>query len=63
MSQDNRKTAALGYLFNKVAHLQACIFIKKALQLFKNTYFEKRLQTAASKQKWQTLKTLHSYFT
>ena len=51
MSQDNRKTAALGYLFNKVAHLQACIFIKKALQLFKNTYFEKRLQTAASKQK------------
>ena len=57
MSQDNRKTAALGYLFNKVAHLQACIFIKKALQLrhflakFAKNYFEKRLQTAASKQK------------
>ena len=47
----------LGSLFNKVTGLQACNFTKKRLQHrrfpmnianFKNTYFEKHLQTAAS---------------
>ena len=45
-------------LFNKIAGLQACNFIKKRLQhscfpvnivtLFKNTNFQERLQTAAA---------------
>ena len=46
----------LEYLFNKVARLQPCNFIKKRLQafsyeiceIFKNTYFEEHLGTTAS---------------
>ena len=43
-------------IFNKIAGLQACSFIKKRLQhryffheIFKNTYFEERLRATASK--------------
>ena len=54
----HRKTPMLESLFNKVAGLQGCSFIKKRLQhrcffceyykLFKNSYFEEHLKTAAS---------------
>ena len=51
------KTSVLESLFNKVTGLQTCNFTKKRLQYrrfpsnianFKNTYFVKHLQTAAS---------------
>ena len=47
----------LEFLFNKVAGLQGCKFIKKTptqvfsreyCEIFKNTYFEEHLRTAAS---------------
>ena len=47
----------LGSLFNKVAGLKACNFIKETptqvvfceyCEIFKNTYFEEHLQMAAS---------------
>ena len=52
------KTFALESLFNKVAFLQFCNFIKKRLhhrcflvdiasKIYKNTYFDKHLQKAA----------------
>ena len=53
----HRKTTWLGSVFNKVASLKACNFIKKRLQkrrfpmniceIFKNTYFGDHLQMAA----------------
>ena len=51
------KTLQLESLFDKVAGLQACNFIKKGLQhrcfaviceFLKNTYFEEHLRTIAS---------------
>ena len=45
------------FLFNKIASFQGCNFIKKKLhrrclewiwEIFKNTYFDEHLQTAAS---------------
>ena len=50
----HRKTSALETLFNKVADLKACNFIKRdsktgiAWDLFKNIYFEKCLRTTTS---------------
>ena len=48
----------LEFLFNKIASLQGCNFIKKKLrqrcfkvkfcEIFRNTYFEEYLQSAAS---------------
>ena len=51
------KTPVLEPLFNKVADPQACnfkkenptqVFSSEYCEIFKNTYFEKQLQTAAS---------------
>ena len=56
----SRKKPALEPPFNKVTDLKASNFIKKILQhgfsfeiceIFKNTYFEEHLETAASKRK------------
>ena len=53
----HRKTSALESLFNKVAGLQSCTFIKRSsntsvflriLRIFKITYFEEHLRTADS---------------
>ena len=55
----HRKTHVLEPLFNKVAGFKACNFIKETptqefsyeyCEIFKKTYFEKHLRTAASAQ-------------
>ena len=57
-----RETPMLGPLFNKVAGLKACSFLKTETptqvfygeywDLFKNTYFEERLRIVASASCW-----------
>ena len=58
MSQYSQKAPVLESLFNKAAGIKACIFITKEIpaqvfpceyqEIFKDTYFEAHLHTAAS---------------